>query len=648
MKRGDWGLRSGSLINPLLCLTVNDSSRSKTCKVFCFDLTNNTFEIIETLSQDKFWINSIDTPINSPKNLAIESAKKIYNEKYNGSDKIIFPINSTGTSSNAADMNQTSKTSSSTAVASAGAISNAKIQKLSTKTLKKTANTNAISAQDATSQVVGIDQNNVSVAEQIRLGSEAADRIREQTNLIASSATSKGKTTIKPKKNAKNNSLSVEYESQVGLNENNVSVADQIRLGMEAAKIIQDQTNSINQQRTTLSSTSSNTNIGSSTNGSGPKLKSVLMKARQLREAEEAIASSANSSSSSSSSSSTTTNGGTILGTTMTVPRRWSTESRTYGSTVTQDSLIGFGYGQGLSRTFETALGSANVNSNSIRAQSQSVRDQSQGMLLSEINRFNQNRSSTTSSYANSASSTSIYANNPISSASASGVKNNMLSSSNSMQSSYTSNTTDDYQDTMEGDGTNGLGNTREELELDTKTCISTMSNNSKPNNSLYPARILNPNGENNKAYCLKLEDLAINDTQRLKLANDTPRFAGHNSRRPPKMGICYVYVVDKDGVIKLYEIDGHLEIITQLVMVEGSEIGIMGDKGDYSYWNGVKSKLTDRNVVSEFKDIISPVLAHTIVNSTYTKEWKTKWTHQIGSIFTSLKSHFNPGSDGK
>ena len=78
---GDWGLRNGSLVDPILCLGVTSSSngRSKMLSCLIFDLRSKTFEQID-LTPDKLWINADNTPVDSPKFLAIEAAKKIYRD----------------------------------------------------------------------------------------------------------------------------------------------------------------------------------------------------------------------------------------------------------------------------------------------------------------------------------------------------------------------------------------------------------------------------------------------------------------------------------------------------------------------------------------------------------------------------------------
>lgn len=75
---GDWGLRNGSLVDPVLCQGVTSSSngRSKMLSCLIFDLRTKTFEQID-LTPDKLWINPENTPIESPKYLVIEAAKKI-------------------------------------------------------------------------------------------------------------------------------------------------------------------------------------------------------------------------------------------------------------------------------------------------------------------------------------------------------------------------------------------------------------------------------------------------------------------------------------------------------------------------------------------------------------------------------------------
>ena len=77
---GDWGLRNGSLVDPLLCIEVSSNARSKTLTCLLFDLKKKTVERIAALPQDMLWINPINTPEDSPKIHVIELAKKIYSD----------------------------------------------------------------------------------------------------------------------------------------------------------------------------------------------------------------------------------------------------------------------------------------------------------------------------------------------------------------------------------------------------------------------------------------------------------------------------------------------------------------------------------------------------------------------------------------
>jgi hypothetical protein len=272
--------------------------------------------------------------------------------------------------------------------------------------------------------------------------------------------------------------------------------------------------------------------------------------------------------------------------------------------------------GSGISRTLQSAL---SIGNQSV-AQSKNDRDQEQALLLQNIGKLTHGQAR----YPNSS----------------------LMNSGNSYSSSNSSN--DDYHDTMDGEqgdkdgGRMGLGDNTTHY-----SGTSTLSSNSKLKSNAFEARILNPNGFGNKAYCLRPQDTLIIEELRLRLHNNTPRMEAHNTRRPTDIGYCYVYVTDgKD--IWTESIEQHIEIITQLVMVEGCKNGILGDKGDNVFWLAVKSNMTDVNAVWDFKGVISVTLANTIANSSYTKEWQTKWSKQISSILTTMKTNFNPDIDGK
>ena len=532
----------------MLCISVTNSGRSKNCTVLEVDLKKNTFERIEVFSQDKFWIVPNDTPVTSPKYKVIQDAKKVYNDFYQGPEKMCFsiedPNNSIALVAPQVITMPSNDPGRSTSSSSSSTTTNTQVKitktKTSTKVSKKTANKNDSTTENNNQEVpIRQDPNNVSVAEQIRLGKEAAQRVLDQR-----------------------------------------------------------------------SNTSTST---STTSTQGPKLKSNLLKEKALRlQQEQAYVNQLTGTNGISSSSSSSSNGTT----TTTAPVGWSTESRTFGSNITVPSLLRFGYGQGISNTFHNAIESSGVNNGG----SNTARAQSQALLLTEIGKYSSNHSTSSNNNNN-----------------------------NSSNQSSNSSTTGDYQDTMEGAESEKDNEGRDE-DMDGKTNMtgtSTLSNNSKLKHRTNEIRMLNPNGNGSKEYCFRKEDMVINEPLRLQLYNNTPRFSGHSSRRPPNIGECFVNVTDGKSIWQ-ESIELHIEIITQLVYAKGCELGIMTDRGDYVYWEEVKSSMTDRNAVWEFKDIITVPLAASIATSVYTKEYQKKWKNLISSIAATMKTNFNPNLNGK
>jgi len=193
----------------------------------------------------------------------------------------------------------------------------------------------------------------------------------------------------------------------------------------------------------------------------------------------------------------------------------------------------------------------------------------------------------------------------------------------------------------------NSSYHTTAEDEEPNHSCISTnlSDNNSMLKSNTCPVRILNPNGKDSSAHCFLEADLLVPASLKHQLVNQVSRFAGHPTRRPPQVGLCYVYVVNDKGVIELKCIEEHIEIITQVVYAEGCEKGILKNHG---VWNTVKLNLADKNSDWKFKNIISVTLATSIINSPYMKEWHSKWYNQISSIGVTMKNNYNASAEGK
>ena len=521
---GDWGLRNGSLIDPILCIEVNTNSRSKTLTCLLFDLKSRKIETIYSLSHEKLWINPPNTPVDSPKNVVIEDAKKLYREVYS----VDFTVDP----------------QPSTLIVAAKVAAKSKVVK----------------------------STNVPL---IRQKQQTVPKIKSSKAKVPNKEVEMGQTSS----SNKNQDQEQVENPQEGQDFSTQSAYDQIQAGRAAASIVLNQSRSIEIGNGTNTITSSSTT--SSTMG-GVKTKTKVRQA-------------------------------------------------------TAKATVSIG------NTLQDAL-----NQTELEEQAKERRKREQQILLQDMHKTMQERALRMNGGSSSSGIGSIGIGSSGISGSGSGGSGatNSFYNTNGSSSSSSSNNPFHTTEKEDDESLEQMGN------MDSKTQFSGNStlteSNSMLQSSNYPARILNQNGKESKSHCFLSSDLLIDQGLKNQINNDSPRFAGHGTRKPHGVGLCYVNVWNGVEVV-LVCIEEHLDLLTKIVYSVASQDGIMRfNHKDESTWSKVKGYMLDKNAVWMYKDMISVSLATAILNSPYMKEYHGKWSNQVSSILLTMKTNFTPDENGK